>query len=256
MKKIISYNVNGIRAAEKKGFFDWMEGAGPDMLCIQESKAQPEQLDASWLNPRGYHGFWHSAEKKGYSGVAIFTREEPKHVEIGCGIEAYDKEGRVIRADYENFSLMCTYFPSGSSGEHRQAIKEDFLKDFQPYIDELKQDIPNLIIVGDVNIAHTPIDIHDPKGNKNNSGFLPHEREWLSNFLDSGFIDAFRTLHPEEGDHYSWWSYRTRARSSNKGWRIDYTLVSKPLGEKITGASILSDVVHSDHCPIQLELDI
>jgi len=254
MKKIISYNVNGIRAAERKGFFDWLAQADPDIICLQETKAQPEQLEASWLNPSQYHGYWHSAEKKGYSGVAIFTKEEPQHVEVGCGIEKYDCEGRVLRADYQNFSLMSVYFPSGTSGDHRQQVKEAFLADFYLYIQELKKQIPNLIISGDINICHTEKDIHDPVGNKNNSGFLPHEREWLTKFMETGFVDSFRQFN-QEPHHYSWWSYRTRARSKNKGWRIDYHLVAESLLERLTGADILADVVHSDHCPILVEID-
>jgi exodeoxyribonuclease III len=254
MKKIVSYNVNGIRAAEKKGFFDWMKFYNPDILCVQETKAQPDQLDESWVNPNDYHGFWHSAEKKGYSGVAIFTKEEPKHIEVGCGIEKYDKEGRILRADYDGFSMMCVYLPSGSSGDHRQEIKEAFMDDFYEYIYELKQDFPNLIIAGDINICHREIDIHDPVSNKKSSGFLPHEREWLTKFLDMGFVDSFRHFN-QELHNYSWWSYRARARAKNKGWRLDYQFVSETIIDRLKGADILSDVVHSDHCPVEIEID-
>lgn len=256
MKKIISYNVNGIRAAAKKGFYDWLQDESPDVICLQESKAQPEQLTEEMLNPEGYHGFWHSAEKKGYSGTVIFSKEKPLHVEYGMGIEDYDKEGRVLRADYQNYSVISLYLPSGSSGDHRQDIKEDFLKDFTPYVKTLLDKIPNLIIAGDYNICHTEIDIHDPVGNKKSSGFLPHEREWMTNFIEKlGMVDSFRKFHPE-GDNYTWWSYRTRARASNKGWRIDYQMLSPGIADKCVNASILSEVVHSDHCPISVEVDI
>lgn len=253
-KNIISYNVNGIRAAARKGFLDWLKEEDPDIVCLQESKAQPDQLDEEVRNPEGYHAYWYSAEKKGYSGVGILTKEEPKHVEYGCGIDAYDKEGRVLRADFENFSIISAYFPSGSSGSPRQAVKEAFLDDMYVYISELKKSYPNLIISGDYNICHQAIDIHDPVRNKKSSGFLPHEREWVTKFLDSGFIDSFRKFN-QEGDNYSWWSLRSRARDSNKGWRIDYHMVSTPLEDKIIGADILPDVKHSDHCPIKVILD-
>ncbi|MEO0897409.1 MAG: exodeoxyribonuclease III [Bacteroidota bacterium] len=256
MKKIISYNVNGIRAAQKKGFYDWLKEEDPDIICLQESKAQPEQLTEEMLNPPGYHGYWHSAEKKGYSGVVIFSKEEPKHVEVGMGVQKFDMEGRVLRADYENFSVISLYLPSGSSGDHRQAMKDDFLIDFKPYIQNLIKEIPNLIISGDYNICHTEIDIHDPVRNKKSSGFLPHEREWMTSFIEEvGMVDSFRKFH-SEGDHYTWWSYRTRARSSNKGWRIDYQMLSPSIADKCTGASILSDVEHSDHCPISISMDL
>ncbi|MEO1218056.1 MAG: exodeoxyribonuclease III, partial [Bacteroidota bacterium] len=210
-KNIISYNVNGIRAAARKGFLDWLKEEDPDIVCLQESKAQPDQLDEEVRNPEGYHAYWYSAEKKGYSGVGILTKEEPKHVEYGCGIDAYDKEGRVLRADFENFSIISAYFPSGSSGSPRQAVKEAFLDDMFVYISELKKSYPNLVISGDYNICHQAIDIHDPVRNKKSSGFLPHEREWVTKFLDSGFIDSFRKFN-QEGDNYTWWSLRSRAR--------------------------------------------
>ncbi|MEM6805687.1 MAG: exodeoxyribonuclease III, partial [Bacteroidota bacterium] len=237
-----------------KGFLDWLKEEDPDIVCLQESKAQPDQLDEEVRNPEGYYAYWYSAEKKGYSGVGILTKEEPKHVEYGCGIDAYDKEGRVLRADFENFSIISAYFPSGSSGSPRQAVKEAFLEDMYAYISELKKSYPNLIISGDYNICHQAIDIHDPVRNKKSSGFLPHEREWVSKFLDSGFIDSFRKFN-QEGDNYTWWSLRSRARDSNKGWRIDYHMVSDSLEDKIIGAEILPDVKHSDHCPIKVILD-
>jgi len=251
---IISYNINGIRAAEKKGLSNWLNENQPDIACFQEVKANEDQVDLNVYRELGYQVFWHSAEKKGYSGVAIFSKETPKHVEIGCGIEKYDREGRVIRADYETFSVMSVYMPSGSSGDVRQDFKMEWLADFDDYIQKLKNEIPNLIISGDYNICHQAVDIHDPVRNKNNSGFLPEEREWMSQFLDKGFIDSFRSLNPNSKDEYSWWSYRANARNNNKGWRIDYHMISEALKDRLQKAEILQEVKHSDHCPIQISL--
>lgn len=255
MTSIISYNVNGIRAAQKKGFLDWLQQEQPDVLCIQETKAQPDQLDQAILSPEGYHTYWYSAEKKGYSGVSIFSKVEPLQVVYGMGHELYDSEGRVIRADFPSFSVISAYFPSGTSGEVRQAIKEEFLRDFIPYINALKQEIPNIIISGDYNIAREARDIHDPVRNKKTSGFLPHERAWFDEFLNQGYVDTFREFESENG-HYSWWSYRARARDNNKGWRIDYHIATDPLRSHLTAASILPDIKHSDHCPIRVELSL
>ncbi|MEM9986219.1 MAG: exodeoxyribonuclease III, partial [Bacteroidota bacterium] len=227
MARIVSYNVNGIRAAQKKGLLEWIKEEDPDVLCIQETKAQPEQLDDTLLKPEGYHAFFHSAEKKGYSGVAIYSKLAPKQVHSGIGIDRYDAEGRFLRVDYEKYSVISLYLPSGSSGEHRQAIKDDFLRDFLPYMQELIKEVPRIVLTGDFNICHKPVDIHDPVSNKKSSGFLPHEREWFTNFLELGFVDALRHF-TEDGDLYTWWSYRARARERNKGWRIDYHLVTKP----------------------------
>lgn len=256
MKRILSYNLNGLRAAQRKGFFAWLAEAAPDIICLQETKAQADQLDAEALNPPGYHAYYHSAEKKGYSGVAIYSKEKPLQVVAGSGMADYDAEGRILRADFPDFSIMSVYVPSGASGEHRQEIKERFMPDFLAYTQQLRQTVPNLIISGDFNIAHTPIDIHDPVRNKDSSGFLPHERAWLSDFLASGFVDSFRHVHPDLRDQYSWWSFRSRARENNKGWRIDYHMVAEPLKGRIAAAGILPDVVHSDHCPISLDLDV
>jgi exodeoxyribonuclease-3 len=254
MTRIISYNVNGIRAAATKGLMDWVGAEQPDVLCLQETKAQPDQLDATLLQPAGYHTYWHSAQKKGYSGVAIFSKKEPLHVETGCGIDWIDAEGRVLRADYEDFSVMSLYVPSGSSGEDRQGMKEVFMRDFPDYLRGLLTTHPRLIVCGDFNVAHEKIDIHDPVGNKNSSGFLPHEREWFGQLLGIGFKDAFRHLHPDEKHAYTWWSYRFNARANNKGWRIDYHLVSDALASTCEAAAILPDAKHSDHCPIDLHL--
>ncbi len=254
MKRSVSYNVNGIRAAVKKDWFNWIKSTNPDIICVQETKAQPDQIPLFEMEELDYRSYIYSAKKKGYSGVAIFTKEEPLHVEYGMGIEKYDFEGRLIRADYKDYSVISVYHPSGSSGGERQAFKMQWLYDFQDYIDNLKKTIPNLIISGDYNICHKPIDIHDPVRNATSSGFLPEEREWLTGFLDSGFIDSFRYFN-DQPHNYSWWSYRANARVKNLGWRIDYHMVSEPLKEKMSRALILPQAIHSDHCPVVLEVD-
>ena len=252
--KIISYNVNGIRAALKKGFLEWLSASNPDVICIQETKAHKEQLDLSEFENAGYpYHYWFSAQKKGYSSVAIFCKEKPKHIAYGTGIESMDFEGRNLRVDFEDVSVMSLYLPSGTNSE-RLNFKFKYMDEFQGYIDNLKKEIPNLVICGDYNICHEAIDIHNPVSNKNSSGFLPVERDWIGNFMNSGFIDSFRYLN-KEPHHYTWWSYRANSRANNKGWRIDYHMVSKPLQENIKRAIILPDAKHSDHCPLMLELD-
>lgn len=255
MMRIITYNVNGIRAAMRKGFADWIESAQPDVLCIQETKAQPDQIPVFDFELLGYKTFAHSAIKKGYSGVAILTKKEPDQVKAGIGIPAYDAEGRFIRSDYGDISVISVYHPSGSSGEERQAFKMKWLHDFESYVSQLRKERPNLIICGDYNICHQAIDIHDPIRNAKVSGFLPEEREWMSGFLNNGFTDSFRHLNTEP-HQYSWWSYRANARANNKGWRIDYNMVSDTLSNKIERVAILSQAMHSDHCPVLLEMDI
>lgn len=254
MTKIISYNLNGIRSAMSKGLMDWLKAADPDILCVQELKAEPGQLDTSVFETAGYHHYWYPAQKKGYSGVAIFTKRKPDYVHYGCGIAEYDFEGRVIRADYGDVSVMSVYHPSGSSGEDRQAFKMKWLADFQKYIDNLKKERPKLIIAGDYNICHEPIDIHNPKSNANSSGFLPEERDWIDLFMKSGFVDSFRHFN-KEPHNYTWWSYRANARGKNLGWRIDYNLVSENLEKQLKRAAILPEAKHSDHCPALLEID-
>lgn len=252
--KIVSYNVNGIRAALKKGFIDWLKSANPDVICLQEIKAQEDQLDLSVFEAAGYgYNYWFSAQKKGYSGVAILSKTKPNNVVFGTGIESMDFEGRNIRADFDGVSVMSLYLPSGTNLA-RLEHKLEYMDLFQDYINTLKKDIPNLVICGDYNICHEAIDIHDPVRNKNVSGFLPEERAWMSQFLNNGFIDAFREFNPEP-HNYSWWSYRANSRANNKGWRLDYTLVSQPLKEKLKRAVILSEAVHSDHCPVLVELN-
>lgn len=255
MSTFVTYNVNGIRAAINKDWMKWLSAVDPDVVCLQETKAHPEQLDLAVFEEAGYKTYWHSAEKKGYSSVAIFSKNEPDHIEYGCGIPEYDAEGRILRADYGDFSVLSCYFPSGTSGDERQAFKMKFLGDFQEYIDDLKGSRPNLLISGDVNICHTEIDIHNPQRNKDTSGFKPEEREWVQQFLDSGFIDSFRHLNPEP-HNYTWWSYRAGARKKNLGWRIDYHLISQSLEDRLKRSVILSDAVHSDHCPSLIELDV
>ncbi|WGK66082.1 exodeoxyribonuclease III [Croceiramulus getboli] len=250
--KIVSYNVNGIRAALRKDLLGWLKQTDPDVLCIQETKANVDQIDPGVFEDLGYHHYWFSAQKKGYSGVAILTKKEPKHVEYGTGISSMDQEGRNLRVDFDDLSVMSLYLPSGTNTA-RLDHKLEYMDLFQDYVNELKQDHPNLVIGGDYNICHEAIDIHDPVRNKNVSGFLPVEREWIGNFIESGFIDSFRHLN-KEPDQYTWWSYRANARANNKGWRIDYNMVSAPLKEKIKRAVILSEAYHSDHCPHLVEL--
>jgi len=253
--KIISYNINGIRAAVTKDFLVWLNAVNPDMVCLQEVKALPEQIPdiITVIEQLGYTHYWFPAEKKGYSGVAIFSKIKPNHVEYGCGEEWIDKEGRVLRADFDNFSLMSLYMPSGSSGDERQAKKYDFMKFFDGYIENLRKERPNLIISGDYNICHTAIDIHNPKSNAKSSGFLPEERAWMELFLNNGFVDTFRHFN-KDPHQYTWWSFRSNSRAKNLGWRIDYHLASQPMLDKLENVTILPDVVHSDHCPVLLEL--
>ena len=251
--RVLSYNVNGIRAALKKGFADWLQAADPDVLCIQETKALQEQVDTGVFEDLGYHHYWFSAQKKGYSGVAILTKKEPNKVVYGSGIDHMDFEGRILRVDFDEVSVMSLYLPSGTNVD-RLDYKFKFMDEFQDYIEKLKKEIPNLVICGDYNICHEAIDIHDPVRNKTVSGFLPEERSWLNGFMKSGFIDSFRYLNSEP-HQYSWWSYRANARYNNKGWRIDYALVSSPLKENISRSFILPEAKHSDHCPVGLELN-
>ncbi len=251
--KIISYNVNGIRAAIKKGFVEWVAANDYDLICLQETKAMREQVDLEALEELGYQSSWHSAQKKGYSGVASFYKKKPSKVIEGCGIERYDMEGRILRTDFGALTVLNCYFPSGTSGDIRQEVKYDFLDDFMVYIEELKKTRKKIIVVGDYNIAHTELDIHNPKSKS--SGFLPDERAWMTKWFDSGFTDAYRSVHPEKIE-YSWWSYRAGARKNNKGWRIDYHSVTNNLAKKIKDCHHLGDVVHSDHCPVYLEIDL
>ena len=254
-KRIITYNVNGIRAALNKGLIQWLKASNPDILCLQEIKAEKEQVDIALFEALGYkYHYWYSAKKKGYSGVAILSKAKPDNVVYGCGIKAYDDEARILRADFGNISLISAYHPSGSSGDERQAFKMKWLYDFFNYANHLKKERTKLIISGDYNICHKPIDIHNPKSNANTSGFLPEEREWFDSFIASGFVDSFRYFN-QEPHQYSWWSYRVNARAKNLGWRIDYNMITENLTNKLKRSQILADALHSDHCPVLLEID-
>ncbi len=253
--KIISYNVNGIRSAMNKGLLEWLGTNPADIICFQEIKAHKENVDFQRIEDMGYQTFWYPAEKKGYSGVAIFSKIKPDHVQYGNGYMQSDAEGRVIRADFGAVTLINAYFPSGSSGDIRQTYKYQWLEEFFGYINELKKERPNLIVVGDYNICHRAIDIHNPVSNKDSSGFLPEERAWMDKWFDNGFVDTFRHFNPHP-DQYSWWSFRANARANNKGWRIDYISISRNLEQLLKNSTIYPDVIHSDHCPVYAEMDL
>lgn len=254
--RIITYNVNGIRSALKKGFLDWLASHPADIVCLQEVKALKENIETetSAFSELGYETYLCPAQKKGYSGVAVLTRVNPARVCYGTGHLQSDTEGRVLRLDFPAFTLVNAYFPSGTTGEIRQAYKYQWLEEFLGYLEVLRNETPGLIVCGDYNICHKPIDIHDPIGNKRSSGFLPEERTWMDRFIASGFVDTFRHFN-QEPHQYSWWTYRANARNNNKGWRIDYINATENLRDKLKGACIFPDVKHSDHCPVLLELE-
>jgi len=251
--KLISWNVNGVRAVVKKGFLDWLDQEQPDILCLQETKAHVDQLTAEILTDHGYHTFWHSGERRGYSGVATFCKEEPLYVQEGLGIERYDAEGRVLLTEHENFLLYNIYFPNGQKDDERLQYKLDFYDELLPIINEQVESGNNVVVTGDWNTAHHPIDLARPKQNVNTSGFMPIEREKLDMYVENGWIDTFRLFHPE-GDRYSWWTYRFGARERNVGWRIDYFFVNEGFVDNVEDADIHDEVVGSDHCPVSLEL--
>ena len=252
--RIISYNVNGIRAAISKGFIEWLQHSNPDVICLQEIKATEDQVPYLDIEMAGYpYQYYFPATKKGYSGVAILSKVKPNNIVFGTGIEHMDFEGRNVRVDFDGLSVMSLYLPSGTNID-RLSHKFMYMDDFQNYVNELKKEIPNLVICGDYNICHKAIDIHDPIRNANVSGFLPQERDWLDQFMKNGFIDSFRFFN-DQPDNYSWWSYRAGARGNNKGWRIDYCLVSETLKDKLKRAYILPEAKHSDHCPVVVEIE-
>jgi exodeoxyribonuclease III len=252
--KVISYNVNGLRAAINKGFVEWLKSENPDVICIQETKCTKEDIDPTLFEGIGYKSYFYSAQKKGYSGVAIFSKNTPLSVEYGCGNELYDFEGRVITVHFSNCSVMSVYHPSGTTGDVRQDFKMKWLTFFEKYCAQ-KTHNSNYIIAGDFNICHTEIDIHNPKSNAKTSGFLPEERAWVSKYISQGYIDTFRELN-KEPHQYSWWSYRAGSREKNLGWRIDYIFTTENLRNKIKQVSILSSVIHSDHCPIVATVEV
>jgi exodeoxyribonuclease-3 len=252
--KIVSLNLNGIRSAINKGLFDWLEKENPDAFCVQETKAQPEQIDTITLKSLGYeYQLIHSAVKKGYSGVAIFSKQKHDYYTIGLNIPEFDKEGRVVRADFGDITVVCVYIPSGTTGDVRQAVKMEFLEVFTNYLLELRKERPNLVICGDYNICHKPIDINHPERHNNVSGFLPEEREWFDRFIELGFVDSFREFN-KEPNQYSWWSFRAGSRERNIGWRIDYHIVTEPLRDRLKYAAIRQEAVFSDHAPVVVEL--
>ena len=251
--KLISWNVNGVRAVVKKGFLDWLEQAQPDILCLQETKAHVDQLTAEILTDHGYNTYWHSGERRGYSGVATFCKEEPLYVQEGLGIEHYDAEGRVLLTEHENFLLYNIYFPNGQKDDERLQYKLDFYDELLPIINEQVESGNNVVVTGDWNTAHHPIDLARPKQNVNTSGFMPIEREKLDMYVENGWIDTFRLFHPE-GERYSWWTYRFGARERNVGWRIDYFFVNEGFLDNVEDADIHDEIMGSDHCPVSLEL--
>ncbi|MEQ1875082.1 MAG: exodeoxyribonuclease III [Bdellovibrionia bacterium] len=252
--KIISWNVNGIRAAYKKGLVDFLKREEPHLFCIQESKCQKDQVGPEFTDMLNYKSYWSCATRKGYSGVTTYSREEPSDVAYGIGVTEYDSEGRFVVTKHKDFSLYNIYFPNGGSGQERHDYKQKFLKDLQTHVAKRLKAGEQIIVVGDYNVAHREIDVYDPVKLSDESGFLPEEREWMTGFLNAGFVDTFRLLHPDAKDRYTWWDYRTMARMGNRGWRIDYICVSKGLEKRVTRAEILDHVEGSDHCPVVMEL--
>ena len=251
--KIFSWNVNGLRAVVKKGFFEWLKLEAPDVVCLQEIKARVEDLDENLLNPKGYHVVWNPAERKGYSGVAVFMKKKPAVIHRGMGIERFDSEGRIIRVEFKDFDLLNVYFPNGTSGSERLQYKMDFYDAFLDHCEDLRGKGKELVITGDVNTAHKPIDLKNPKANEKNSGFLPEEREWIDKFIKHGYVDSFRAFN-QQPDQYTWWSYRFNVRAKNIGWRIDYFFVTEGLMKKVKDSFITPEVMGSDHCPIGLDI--
>lgn len=255
MVKLYSWNVNGIRAAQKKGLLEWLRAAGPDVLCIQETKAHPDQLEDDLRRPDGYHTYWAwSSVKKGYSGVAVYSRREPQRVQIGLGIADYDAEGRTILADYGDFVLIGAYFPNGGQDNGRVPFKMAYKAAFLDTCERLRAEGRSVIFCGDVNTAHKPVDLANPRENETNTGFLPEERAWIDAVVEKGYIDIWRDLHPDDTGAYTYWTYWGQARPRNTGWRIDYFFITPDLRDRVVTAEIHADVLGSDHCPISLTL--
>jgi exodeoxyribonuclease-3 len=251
--KLVSWNVNGLRACAKSGFLKWFDNEAADVVCLQEIKARPEQLDEELLNPKKYHSYWHPAEKPGYSGVAVYSKKEPLKVQLGLGVKEIDREGRVLVLKYPNFTLINSYFPNSQREHTRLPYKLSFCKEFQKFTNDLKRSGENVVMCGDFNIAHQEIDLKNPKSNKKTAGFLPEERGWLDGYLQGGYVDTFRKFE-KSGGHYTWWSYRPGVREKNVGWRIDYFLANKEFEDRLKGSRHLDQVYGSDHCPVVLEL--
>ncbi len=252
--KLYSWNVNGIRAAQKKGLLDWLAEAKPDVLGVQETKAHPGQLDDELLNPAGYRTYWASAERKGYSGTGLFSKVEPASVHTGLGLEEFDVEGRTIIAEYKDFIFITAYFPNGSRDHSRVPYKLDYYHAFLEKVNALRSEGQSVIFCGDLNTAHNEIDLARPRQNQKTTGFMPEERAWLDTYVENGWVDIFRELNPELEGAYNWWSYRGGARAGNVGWRIDYFFISEDLRDRVETAEIHAGVMGSDHCPISLTL--
>lgn len=251
--KIVSWNVNGIRACGKSGFLKWFEQEKADVVCVQEIKARPEQLEECYQNPLGYHAFWNPAEKLGYSGTAVFSKKEPLDVQLGLGDQNIDKEGRVMILKYPGFTLVNSYFPNSQRDHARLPYKLEFCRKFLKKVENLRKKGENILMCADWNIAHQEIDLKNPKSNKKNAGFLPEERAWMDQFIDAGYVDAFRQFQPA-GGHYTWWSYRPGVREKNVGWRLDYFMANKEFKDRLKSSGHRTEVFGSDHCPVVVEL--
>lgn len=254
MTKIYSWNVNGIRAAQRKGFLDWLRQTDADIVCVQETKANPNQLDDALRNPDGYHTYWASAERPGYSGVALFSKQAPRAVKLGIGIPEYDREGRTIVADYDDFTLITAYFPNGGRDHLRVPFKMAYKAAFLKFCDGLCAEGKPVIFCGDINTAHREIDLARPKQNQKTTGFMPEERAWLDEVVSAGYIDIFRALNPELAGAYTWWTQIGKARENNVGWRLDVFFISPDLRSRVVDAQIHPEMLGSDHCPVSLTL--
>ncbi len=254
--KVISWNVNGLRSVAQKGFWEFLESSGADFVCLQETKCHPDQLEDALAFPLGWKTFWSSAAKPGYSGTVIYARESPLNMQTGFGIPKFDAEGRMVVLEYPAFTLFNVYFPNGASGEVRHKFKQEFLRKFGRHLCGLKAQGRSLIVVGDYNVAYLDHDVFDPNEVKGESGFLPEERQWMRSFLEQGFVDSFRALHPEAANKFTWWAYYENARFSNRGWRIDHICISEDLRPKLKVAEILDEQMGSDHCPVMIELTL